>query len=109
VAGGADGDLLAIEGCGTAPEYTDGPARLLVLSARAHPVRRFSLGRCADGSELAASQAGTSTLISAYLYCNPPGRPGPATRLWEYHGGTLRLITTIPGDTSGARMMSWLG
>jgi hypothetical protein len=107
VAGGAGG-MLAIEGCGAAPEYTDGPARLLVLSARAHPVRRLSLGKCTDGSELAVNQAGTSTLISAYLYCNPPGHPGPVTRLWEYHGGTLRLITTIPGDTSGARMMSWL-
>jgi len=30
------------------------------------------------------------------------------TRLWEYRGGTLRLITSIPGDTSGASMMSWL-
>ena len=100
--------MLAIEGCGTAPEYTDGPARLLVLSATAHPVRWLSLGTCTDGSELAVNQAGTSALISAYLYCNPPGHPGPVTRLWEYHAGALRLITTIPGDTSGARMMSWL-
>ena len=105
---GSDGGMLAIEGCGTAPEYTDGPAWLLVLSASAHPVRRLALGTCADGSELAVSQAGTSTLVSAYLYCNPPGHPGPVTRLWEYHSGTLRLITSIPGDTSGARMMSWL-
>jgi hypothetical protein len=75
VAGGTGG-MLAIEGCGTAPEYTDGPARLLVLPASAHPVRRFSLGKCTDGSELAVDQAGTSTLISAYLYCNPPGHPG---------------------------------
>jgi hypothetical protein len=108
VAGGSDGGMLAIEECGTAPEYTDGPARLLVLSASGHPVRRLSLGKCADGSELAVSQAGTSTLISVYLYCNPPGHPGPVTRLWEYHSGTLRLITSIPGDTSAARMMSWL-
>jgi hypothetical protein len=102
------GGVLAIEGCGTAPEYTSGPARLLVLSASSHPVGRLSLGKCADGSELAVNQAGTDTLISAYLYCNPPGHPGPVTRLWEYRGGTLRLITSIPGDTSGARMMAWL-
>lgn len=108
VAGGTGGGMLAIEGCGTAPDYTDGPARLLVLSASAHLVRRLSLGTCTDGSDLAVSQAGTSTLISAYLYCNPPGHPGPVTRLWEYRGGTLRLITSIPGDTSGASMMSWL-
>jgi hypothetical protein len=108
VAGGTGGGMLAIEGRGTVPQYTDGPAWLLVLSASAYPVRRLSLGKCADGSALAVDQAGTSTLISVYLYCNPPGRPGPATRLREYHGGTLRLITSIPGDTSGARMMSWL-
>jgi hypothetical protein len=54
------------------------------------------------------NQADMSTLISAYLYCNPPGYPGPVTRLWEYQAGRLRLITTIPEDTSGARMMSWL-
>lgn len=108
VAAGTGGGMLAIEGCGTAPDYTDGPARLLVLSASAHPVRRLSLGTCTDGSDLAVSQPGTSTLISAYLYCNPPGHPGPVTRLWEYHDGTLRLITSIPGDTSGASMMSWL-
>lgn len=94
--------------CGTAPDYTDGPARLLVLYASAHLVRRLSLGTCTDGSDLAVNQPGTSTLISAYLYCNPPGHPGPVTRLWEYRGGTLRLITSIPGDTSGASMMSWL-
>ena len=108
VASDAGGGVLAIEGCGTAPEYTSGAARLPVLSASSHPVGRLSLGRCADGSELAVNQAGTGTLISVYLYCNPPGHPGPVTRLWEYRGGTLRLITSIPGDTSGARMMAWL-
>ena len=108
VAAGTGGAMLAIEGCGAVPDYTDGPARLLVLSASTHPVRRLSLGTCTDGNDLAVNQAGTSTLISAYLYCNPPGHPGPVTRLWEYHDRTLRLITSIPGDTSGASMMSWL-
>lgn len=108
VAADIDGGMLAIEGCGTAPEYLNGPARLLVMAADSHQVRRLSLGDCTDGNELAANQAGTSTLISVYLYCNPPGHPGPVTRLWEYRGGTLRLITTIPGDTSGATMMTWL-
>jgi hypothetical protein len=108
VAAGTGGAMLAIEGCGAVPDYTDGPARLLVLSASTHPVRRLSLGTCTDGNDLAVNQAGTSTLISAYLYCNPPGHPGPVTRLWEYHDGTLRLITSIPGDTSGASMMAWL-
>ncbi len=105
---GDTGGMLAIEGCGTAPDYVDGPARLLVMAASSHQVRRLSLGDCTDGNELAANQAGTSALISAYLYCNPPGQPGPVTRLWEYRGGTLRLITSIPGDTSGATMMTRL-
>ena len=71
-------------------------------------IRRITLGRCTDGNELSADLSGRSVLVSAYLYCNPPGHPGPVTRLWEYRGGTLRLITSIPGDTSGARMMAWL-
>lgn len=108
VAGDADGGMLAIEACGTAPEFLDGPARLLVMAGGSHQARRFTLGQCTDGNELATDQAATSTLVSAYLYRNPPGHPGPATRLWEYHDGTLRQVTSIPGDTSGASMMAWL-
>ena len=108
VAGTAGGAGLAIEGCGTAPEFHDGPAQLLVMNIRSHVTQRLSLGNCTDGNELATSQSGTSTLISAYLYCNPPGSPGPVTRLWEYRDGTLRSITSIPGDTSGATMLTWI-
>lgn len=46
-------------------------------------------------------------LISAYLYCNPPGTTGPVTRLWSYEGGTLRLITAVPGDSAAVSMMTW--
>ena len=69
-------------------------------------VRRFTLGRCTDGNELAADLPGLSALVSAYLYCNPPGRPGPVTRLWSYRGGVLRLITSVPGDSLGVSLMA---
>lgn len=107
VAGTAGGGMLAIEGCGTAPEFADGQAQLLVLTASAHVTRRFTLGNCTDGNELAPSQSGTGVLVSAYLYCNPPGNPGPVTRLWEYRDGTLRPITGIAGDALGAELLAW--
>lgn len=102
-AGIAGGGMLAIEAC----RGLSGPARLLVLSPRLRVIKRITLGRCTDGNELAADQSGTSVLVSAYLYCNPPGKPGPVTRLWSYHGGTLRLITTVPGDAAGVSLMTW--
>jgi hypothetical protein len=109
VVGLADDDVLAIEGCGTAPEFLDGPAQLLVMDAKSHLVRRLALGDCTDGNELSANPAGTAVLVSAYLYCNPPGNPGPATRLWEYRGGTLRPVTTVAGDTDAFRLLTWAG
>jgi hypothetical protein len=84
-----------------------GRARLLVLSPRLGLVRRFTLGRCTDGNELSPDRSGQSVLVSAYLYCNPPGRPGPVTRLWSYTGGALRLITSVPGDAMGVSLMTW--
>jgi hypothetical protein len=78
-----------------------------VLNARMDLVRRFTLGRCSDGNELAADLPGLSALVSAYLYCNPPGRPGPVTRLWSYRGGVLRPVTSVRGDTSGVSLMAW--
>lgn len=104
VAATARGGKLAIEACGSAPGYLNGPARVLVMTGGA--VRRLALGQCTDGNGLATGQSGTSTLVSAYLYCNPPGKPGPVTRLWEYSGGTLRPIA---GNASGAAMLAWPG
>jgi hypothetical protein len=106
VAGIAGGGALAIEACGRRT-YLSGPARLLILSARLRQVRQITLGHCTDGNELDADRSGRSVLVSAYLYCNPPARPGPVTRLWRYQGGILRRITTVPGDTSGVSVMTW--
>ncbi|MGN6796148.1 MAG: hypothetical protein ACTHJW_27495 [Streptosporangiaceae bacterium] len=106
VAGTYDGRLLAIEACGGSYGIS-GPARLLVLDAHFRPVRQIALGRCSDGNELSMRRAGRSVLVSAYLYCNPPGRPGPVTRLWSYVGGKLRLIASVPGDTLGVSLMTW--
>jgi len=105
-AGTAGGGILAVEACGRS-DYLQGPARLLVLGPRLGLVRRITLGRCTDGNELSADLAGRSVLVSAYLYCNPPGKPGPVTRLWSYTGGKLRLITSVPGDSMGVSLMTW--
>jgi hypothetical protein len=105
-AGTAGGGMLAIEACGR-NGYLQGPARLLVLDARLGLVRRITLGRCTDGNEMSADLSGRSVLVSAYLYCNPPGTPGPVTRLWNYRRGVLRLITSVPGDAMGVSLMAW--
>jgi hypothetical protein len=106
VAGIAGGSMLAIEACG-GQLYLNGPAQLLVLDPHLRQVRQIALGRCTDGNELDADRSGRSVLVSAYLYCNPPGRPGPVTRLWRYQGGTLHLITAVPGDATGVSLMAW--
>jgi len=82
VSGIAGDAALAIEACGS-QDYTSGPARLLVLAARLRLLRQIALGRCTDGNELDADHSGQNVLVSAYLYCNPPGKPGPVTRLWS--------------------------
>ena len=105
-AGTAGGGILAIEACGR-EGYMQGRARLLVFGPRLGLARRITLGRCTDGNELSPDLSGQSVLVSAYLYCNPPGRPGPVTRLWTYTAGTLRLITSVPGDSMGVSLMTW--
>ena len=54
----------------------------------------------------ADAPAGLSDEFSAYLYCNPPGQPGPVTRLWRYQGGTLHPVTTVPGDSLAVSLMT---
>jgi hypothetical protein len=99
------GGMLAVEACG-GNSYLSGAARLLVLSERLGLLKRFTLGRCTNGNELSADLPGRGVLVSAYMYCNPPGRPGPVTRLWSYRGGVLRLITSVPGDSLGVSLMA---
>lgn len=102
VADTAAGDVLAIEGCRTAPEFLDGPARLLVLTG-SRITSRLAIGECDDGGEIALNHGGTSALFSVYMSCGAKG-----TRLWQYHDGTLRPITSIAGDTAGASMLTWI-
>ncbi len=106
VAPAAAGGLLAVEACG-AQDQTLGPARLLVFGDDLRPRRQITLGRCADGSDLSTAQTGSSVLISAYLFCNPPGKPGPLTRLWDYSHGRLRLLTSVPGGTLALSHLAW--
>lgn len=102
----AGGRIAVVQACGGS-DYISGPARLLILSARLRPLRQFTLGRCTNGNELSADRNGHGVLISAYLFCNPPGRPGPVTLLWSYIRGRLRLITSAPGGMLAVSMMTW--
>jgi hypothetical protein len=97
---------MAIEGCGGQGGIL-GPAVLLVLDAHLRLIRQVALERCTDGNELSIGQADGSVLVSAYLYCNPPGKPAPVTRLWNYADGKLRLIMGVPGGTLAVSLMTW--
>ena len=106
-AGGTKGGgALAVEGCGGAPDFTGGQVSLLVIGADGHLDRRLPLGVCVNGAGIAMNRDGTAALVSAYLYCNPPGHPGPVTKLWEFSGGTLRPVVSTP---SRLTMAAWLG
>ncbi len=106
VAPTAGGGMLAVEACGHA-DHTLGRARLAILDARFRLVRQLSLGRCTDGNDLSTARTGRGTLVSAYLFCNPPGRPQPITRLWQYAGGKLRQIASQPGGTLAYAYLTW--
>jgi hypothetical protein len=104
----AGGQVLAIEACGGAGQfYLSGPARLLVFNSQLRLVRQFSLGRCTDGNDLSTDVSGSAALITAYLFCNPPGHRQPVTRLWSYAGGVLRPIARVPQGTLAWAYMTW--
>jgi hypothetical protein len=100
-AGLTSGGVAAIEACGGRE------ARFVVLSPRLRPLSQFALGRCTDGNELSPDLSGRQVLVSAYLFCNPPGKPGPATRLWSFNGRRLRLVTSVPGGNLSIGYMTW--
>jgi hypothetical protein len=100
-AGLAGSGALAIQACGGREAW------LLVLTSGLRQIRQFPLGRCTDGNELNPDLSGRHVLVSAYLYCNPPGTRGPITRVWSYSGHVLRPILTLPGDTLTVAYMTW--
>jgi hypothetical protein len=102
----AGGRVLAIEACGS-QMYLQGPARLLLYDRPPRLVRQYALGRCTDGNDLSTDASGTAALVSAYLYCNPPGNRQPVTRLWSYAGAVLRPIVRLPQGTLAFSQMSW--
>jgi hypothetical protein len=106
VGGTNGGGALAIEGCGGGPDFNSGPVRLLIIGADGRIARRMTLGACADGSEIAMNQVGTAALIGTYFGCDPAGQ---VSRLWEYRDGTLRTITSMPGNGGAEGMLAWLG
>lgn len=97
---------FATERCGPGPSDVGGPGRLLVLGTDGHVVKRLTLGKCEDGSSIA--DAGSSALVSVYLYC-APGPPGPENKLWEYRNGSLRLVTSAPGYGGWDQDLAWPG
>jgi hypothetical protein len=102
----AGGQVLAIEACG-GQMYLHGAATLLLYDRQSRLVRQYALGRCTDGNDLGADTAGTAALVSAYLYCNPPGNRQPETRLWLYAGSGLRPIARLPQGTLAFSQMTW--
>jgi len=87
--------------------YLQGAARLLLYDHSLRLARQYSLGRCTDGNDLSSDASGTAALISAYLYCNPPGNKQPETRLWSYIGAVLRPIVRLPQGTLAFAQMTW--
>jgi hypothetical protein len=102
----AGAQVLAIEACGRGM-YLAGPARLLVYDRQLRLVRQFPLGYCTDGNDISTDASATAALVSAYLYCNPPGTRQPVTRLWSYSGGVLRPIARLPQGTLAYAFMTW--
>jgi hypothetical protein len=102
----AGGRVLAIEACGS-QMYLQGAARLLLYDRAARLVRQYALGRCTDGNDLSSDSSGTAALVSAYLYCNPPGNRQPVTRLWSYAGAVLRPVVRLPQGTLAFSQMTW--
>jgi hypothetical protein len=98
--------LWPIEACG-GQGYLDGPARLLLYDSKLHLVRQLPLGQCTDGDQLSSDLSQTQVLVSAYLYCNPPGTTQPVARLWNYRDGVLHPITKVPGGGSNFMLMTW--
>jgi hypothetical protein len=105
VGGTKGGGALAVEGCGGGADFLSGQVSLLVITPNGRINRRLPLGACVDGAAVAMNETGTAALISAYLYCNPPGHPAPATRVWEYRDGTLRQVAKAAANPT---MLTWL-
>jgi hypothetical protein len=100
------GRVLAIEACG-GQMYLRGAAKLLLYDRPWHLVRQYTLGRCTDGNDLSTDTSGAAALVSAYLYCNPPGNKQPATWLWSYAGTVLRPVVRVPQGTLAFSQMTW--
>jgi hypothetical protein len=105
-AGLAGGRVLAIEACGS-QMYLQGAVRLLLYDRPLRLVHQYELGRCTDGNGLSTDTSGTAALVSAYLYCNPPGNRQPVSLLWSYAGAVLRPIVGLPQGTLAFSQMTW--
>jgi hypothetical protein len=96
--------VLAVEACG-GREFLDGAVRLVRFNAQLHRSGHVALGKCTDGSDVAANRAGSRWLISAYLYCD--GAAQPLTKVWAYDGHHLRHIATREGGNLLYDTLAW--
>jgi hypothetical protein len=102
----AGGRVLAIEACGS-QTYPAGAARLLLYDRPSHLVRQYPLGRCAKLNDVTADTSGTAALVSAWLFCNPPGNKPWVSRLWRYARGALRPIRRLRQGALAFSQMTW--
>ena len=100
----AGGGVLAVEACG-GRDFLDGAARLVRFDAQLRRVRHVALGKCTDGSDIAANRAASRWLISAYLYCGDPAQP--LTKLWVFDGQHLRHVATRQGGNTAWDSLAW--
>jgi len=96
--------VLAVEACG-GRDFLDGAVRLVRFNSQLHRTGHVVLGRCTDGSDIAANRAGTRWLISAYLYCGDPAQP--LTKVWAYDGDHLRHVATREGGDLTYDSLAW--
>lgn len=98
----------AIEHCG-GNLFISGPMQLLRYSGSGQKLSNIYLGKCEDGADLATDRGGRDVIVSAYLFCNPPGTQPPLTKVWvfAYDSGAPRQILSLEGGTLLVTNVSW--
>jgi len=88
-----------VEQCGV-NDYLNGPVRLVRYNDHLIPTSRVPLGNCEDGASLAGNAYTTDAVVSTYQFCNPPGTPGPVTKVFLVAGNHAREVLAIPGGNT---------
>jgi hypothetical protein len=100
----------AVQACGPDETRLQGPATLVRLDQALRVTRRWSIGDCTDGNDLAVDPH-KGVLLAAYLFCNPPlakhklGRP--VTVLDRLDGSGLRRVATVIAGVTAFDDLAW--